>query len=62
MTYNSLQVTNAPRAATLAVGKWRDSVKDLGVMWLVALTLLWLIGLGAVKVFTIIDGIFYPTV
>jgi hypothetical protein len=49
--------TNGQTPASRPKRRWRYTVKDVAIIWLVALTLSWLMGLGAVKLIEIIDGI-----
>jgi hypothetical protein len=37
--------------------RWRYTLKDIAVIWMVALILSWLIGLGAVKLIEIVEAI-----
>jgi hypothetical protein len=38
---------------------WRYRVKDVGIIWIIALALSWLMGLGVLKLIEIIDTLLH---
>jgi hypothetical protein len=49
--------TNGQQPDSKLTRRWRHTVKDVAVIWMVALMLSWLVGLGAVKLIEIVEAV-----
>jgi hypothetical protein len=51
--------TNGLRPTMKQQHIWRYRVKEVGIIWIIALALSWLMGLGVLKLIKIIDALLY---
>jgi hypothetical protein len=51
--------TNGHRPTMKQQRIWRYRVKDVGIIWIIALALSWLMGLGVLKLIEIIDTLLH---